>query len=100
MKRTLHFSSLILLALGCARDAGGPPPAGGQSGDDGDAVPGPDHPQDPTPPGQIEPHLPPSPCDPEEAQIAWDAPSVLGSSALDLLARLAPDREEAWFWVG
>ncbi|HKO93223.1 MAG TPA: hypothetical protein VJU61_18835 [Polyangiaceae bacterium] len=94
MKRTFLISSLMLLALGCARDPVEPPPAGGQSGDDGDILPpGPDviDPGVPLPPAE--------PCDPEEASLALDAPTAFGGSALELLARLEPGAPSPLFWV-
>jgi hypothetical protein len=95
MKRTLHLSSLILLLLGCAARSAGDtaPPAGGQSGDDGDAVP------DPGPPTPVPPGLPDPPCDPEEVEVAWDGATPFAGSALDALNRLAPSASIQLYWV-
>lgn len=95
MKRTLHLSSLILLLLGCAARSTGEtaPPAGGQSGDDGDAVP------DPGPPTPVPPGIPDPPCNPQEVEVAWDAATPFGGSALDALGRLAPNASIQLYWV-
>jgi hypothetical protein len=95
MKRPLHLSSLILLLLGCAARSTGEtaPPVGGQSGDDGDAVP------DPGPPAPVPPGLPDPPCDPQELEVAWDDATSFGGSALDALNRLAPNASVQLYWV-
>jgi hypothetical protein len=97
MKRTFLISSLMLLALSCTSDPMEEPPAGGQSGDDGDVVP-------PGPPGLPPsqpglPELPPGPCDPDETVVALDAPTAFGASAAELLARLDLGAPSPLFWV-
>jgi len=101
MKRTFLFSSLMLLALSCASDPVVEPPAGGQSGDDGDVVP----PGPPQPPGGLPPFQPgapeppPGPCDPEESVLALDAATAFGASGAELLARLDLGAPSPLFWV-
>jgi len=94
MKRTFLISSLMLLALGCARDPVEAPPAGGQSGDDGDVIP-PD-------PGPIHPGIPPEPlepCEPEEVDLPLDAATAFGGSAIELVAGLEFGTPSPLFWV-
>jgi hypothetical protein len=77
MKR-LHLSSLFLLLLRCG---------GGQSGDDGDVR----GPADEIPRGV--------PCDLVETEVAWDAATPFGGSALDALNRLTPNESLPFYWV-